>query len=184
MRIVAGIHGGRTIKTPKGKDIRPTSDKTRGAMFNSLTAMGALDGAVVIDAFCGTGALGLEALSRGASQCLFVDKHRASVELAKENADILGEDAHSKFMLKDASKLPPRLDDYDQASLIFLDPPYYKDLIIPTLKTLKEGDWLQKAAIVVLETEKNFEWLGLEGFIQANEKIYGETKVISLRTPE
>ncbi len=90
MRIVAGQYGGRRLEVPKGRDIRPTSDKVRGAIFNALRSRGAVEEARVLDVFCGTGALGLEALSQGAAHCTFMDKARESLELAKRNAQNLG----------------------------------------------------------------------------------------------
>ena len=85
MRIVAGQWGGRRLIEPRGRDIRPTSDKVRGAVFNMLRGYGAVEGACVLDAFCGSGALGLEALSQGAHSCVFADKDRASLDLARRN---------------------------------------------------------------------------------------------------
>ncbi len=90
MRIVAGQYGGRRLEVPKGRDIRPTSDKVRGAIFNALRSRGAVENARVLDAFCGTGALGLEALSQGAAHCTFLDKAKDSLALAKVNAQALG----------------------------------------------------------------------------------------------
>ena len=90
MRIVSGQYSGRKLEVPKGRDIRPTSDKVRGAVFNALRSRGAVEDEKVLDAFCGSGALGLEALSQGASSCTFVDKSRHSLELAQRNAKALG----------------------------------------------------------------------------------------------
>ncbi len=92
MRIVSGRHGGRRLQVPKNNKIRPTSDKIRGAIFNMLSAREAIDDAHVLDGFCGTGALGLEALSRGAAQALFIDTSKASLSLARENVSALKED--------------------------------------------------------------------------------------------
>lgn len=98
MKIVAGKYGGRRLLTPKNRDIRPTSDKVRGAIFNMLASRGALEGAVVLDAFCGTGALGLEALSRGAEHCMFIDKSRTSLALTRENANVFGVGAEASYV--------------------------------------------------------------------------------------
>ncbi|MEM7680297.1 MAG: RsmD family RNA methyltransferase, partial [Pseudomonadota bacterium] len=125
MRIVAGLYGGRRLQVPKNRDIRPTSDKVRGAIFNALASRGVVDGVRVLDLFCGTGALGLEALSRGAVYCTFVDKVRESLDLAKANTASLGADELAAFLLQDATKISDMPEPYD---LVFLDPPYGKDL--------------------------------------------------------
>ena len=90
MRIVSGLYGGRKIQAPKGRMVRPTTDKVRGAVFNMLQSRGLVDDAVVLDAFCGTGGMGLEALSRGAHSCTFVDSARDSLVCVKENISSLG----------------------------------------------------------------------------------------------
>ena len=133
MRIVSGIYGGRKLQVPRGKDIRPTSDKVRGAMFNVLRGFDAVDGSRVLDAFCGSGALGLEALSQGAAHVTFCDKSRVSLDLAKENAGALGCAEHSDFILKDALKIDAEAGPYD---LAFLDPPYGQNLIPKIVTTL------------------------------------------------
>ena len=101
MRIISGRYKGRVLEAPRGNDIRPTSDKVRGSVFNILRGRGVLDGVSVLDLFCGTGALGLEALSNGARQCVFVDKDRRSLDLARRNADRLGAEGCA-FILQDA----------------------------------------------------------------------------------
>ena len=106
MRIVSGKYGGRVLKTPRDDAIRPTSDKVRGAMFNALRSRMDFEGVHVLDCFCGTGALGLEALSQGAASCRFVDLNRSSLDLAKDNAAALGVEA--EFILQDVTKLPQR----------------------------------------------------------------------------
>ena len=100
MRIVAGRYGGRKLMVPKGRDIRPTSDKVRGAVFNMLDSRGAVQGALVLDAFCGTGALGFEALSRGARHCTFIDKNSESLKLCRANAQALGAEGECRFFLQ------------------------------------------------------------------------------------
>lgn len=181
MRIVAGKYGGRRLQTPKGRDIRPTSDKIRGAVFNMLRARGALEDAKVLDCFCGTGALGLEALSQGASSCIFIDKDKKSLDLARENADALGIGAEARFILKDALKLPPRAEDSAPVNLVFLDPPYNKGLILPCLENLCAQVWLEDGAVLVAEAEKNFSQAIPAPYEILDERVYGETKVMLLR---
>ncbi|MCK6417602.1 MAG: 16S rRNA (guanine(966)-N(2))-methyltransferase RsmD [Alphaproteobacteria bacterium] len=174
MRIVAGEFGGRRLKTPAGRDIRPTSDKIRGAIFNALRARGAVAGASVIDAFCGTGALGLEALSQGAAQCLFIDKDRAALDLALQNVQDLGVDDRCGFLKADSAKLPLRSTSHAQATLVFLDPPYGKNFIAGALHSLQAGDWLAPQAWIVMESEKYYIYEGLTPFF---DKTYGQTRI-------
>jgi 16S rRNA (guanine966-N2)-methyltransferase len=179
MRIVAGTYGGRKLIVPQGRDIRPTSDKIRGAVMNMLRSRGAIDGAHVMDVFCGTGALGLEAISQGASSCVFIDQSRESLELAKENAKALGVSA--EFMLKDVTKLGLKPESKPQASLIFIDPPYKKDLVLPALEMLHYGGWIAPSAWIVVEAEEKFSAVWPVFVLLESEKIYGETKIVLLK---
>lgn len=187
MRIVAGLYGGRRLLSPEGRDIRPTSDKIRGAIFNSLRSRLALEGAYVLDGFCGTGALGFEALSQGASHCTFVDLARKSLDLARENAKTLGIKNEAEFIVIDMVKYGQKTDKKEIFNLVFLDPPYNKDLIIPALESLEAGGILAPGAIIVVETEKKFSGRFSDAYTLLDEKIYGETKVSFLtydKTPE
>lgn len=175
MRIIAGVAGGRRLKTPEGRDVRPTSDKVRGAIFNALQARGAVEGAAALDVFCGSGALGLEALSRGAEHCTFIDNNKVSLALAKENAKALGFEA--TFIFADAVKLKTAPKKF---SLVFLDPPYNKNLVVPALEKLMTGGWVEDDAVCVVETEKGFKGIFPAAFHVLDEKIYGDTKVIFL----
>ncbi len=179
MRVIAGKYKGRRIDVPKGRDIRPTSDKIRGAVFNMLHSRGSIEGAHVLDAFCGSGALGIEALSRGASSCIFVDKHRASLDCAKDNAQALGIEIEVKFWLKDSSKLGA-CSDYS-FDLVFLDPPYHKGLVDTILPMLVTGGWLADGAWIVCETEKQAAINLPEKCIMDEEKTYGDIKITLLR---
>ena len=181
MKIVSGKFGGRKLFTPQNRDIRPTSDKIRGAVFNMLGSREALKDANVLDAFCGTGALGLEALSRGAAHCTFTDKMHASLNLAKENAQMLKVMDICDFILADASKIGSRSDIEEPYDLVFLDPPYNQILVCSTLQALVDGDWIAIDGLVICETEKYYDYVAMDGFILDNEKIYGDTKVILLK---
>lgn len=181
MRIVSGKYGGRRLEEPKGRDIRPTGDKVRGAVFNALRSRGAVEGAVVLDAFCGTGALGLEALSQGASTCTFVDKARESLDLCRRNAQALGAVDAAQFLLRSAEKIGRKAEDMLPASLIFLDPPYGKGLVPAALEALSAGGWIEDGAWIAIESEKAFDGV-LPGFCAVeSEKTYGDTKVIFAR---
>lgn len=175
MRIIAGQHRGRRLSTPDNQHIRPTSDKMRGAMFNALLSRRPLNGAHVIDLFCGSGALGLEALSRGAAHCLFCDVSPASLNLAENNArtlDISPDTAD--FRLHNAQHLPARTHE-PPADLVFLDPPYHKDLILPALQGLITGGWLAPSAWCVAESEESWDVNTLHAFrpTHINTKRYG-----------
>lgn len=181
MRIVAGRFGGRKLEVPEGRDIRPTGDKVRGAVFNALRSRGAVDGAVVFDAFCGSGALGLEALSQGARRCTFMDKAPDSLALARRNAENLGVLDEALFLRKDATKAGDKPQDAPPAKLVFLDPPYAKDLIVPALITLYAGGWIAKGAWAVCESEKAFAGMLPAFCARDQEKTYGDTKVMLAR---
>ncbi len=181
MRIVSGKYGGRLIKAPQSRAIRPTGDKVRGAVFNMLRSRGAVENAQAVDCFCGTGALGLEALSQGAAHCVFIDASRDSLNLAKDNAAALGATDAADFILKDAVKLPPRPDRFPAASLVFLDPPYGKNLVPQALVSLQRGEWLADDTLIVAETEKSFSAPFPPGFSIENERVYGDTKIFLLR---
>jgi 16S rRNA (guanine966-N2)-methyltransferase len=152
----------------------------RGAIFNALHSLGAVQGANVLDGFCGTGALGLEALSRGAAACTFVDVSKVSLDLAKFNAENLGAVSESRFILKDLSKVQSGLvgAPFD---LVFLDPPYHKGLVGKALEALEEVGLLINDTICIVEAERSYApVLGGSFSVQA-EKIYGDTKVYTIR---
>lgn len=177
MRIIAGTARGRKLSAPEGRDVRPTSDKVRGAIFNALQARGVLQGAQVLDVFCGSGALGLEALSRGAAHAAFIDNSKVSIDFAKENAKALGFSDKASFIFSDSEKLktPPQ-----KFSLVFLDPPYNKNLVLPVLAKLSDGGWLEDDAVCVIEAEKSFKGIIPPPYQTLDEKVYGDTKVLFL----
>ncbi len=152
MRIVGGSLRGRVITPPVGQAVRPTSDRIRQAIFNILDHAAwapAIDGAQVLDAFCGSGALAFEALSRGAHKACLLDIAQSSVKLARANAQALGLDDKSQILRADATKPPAGLVACD---LVFLDPPYDKGLIPPAITALAGRGWLAPQALLVLET--------------------------------
>ncbi len=177
MRIVAGQYRGRRLNVPQNQDIRPTTDKIRGAVFNMLNVRGAVIDSIVLDAFCGTGALGLEALSRGASHATFVDQSQKSLELARGNAKILGE-KKVNFIKQDSAKAISAEQGYD---LVFLDPPYNKGLVSVALKSLCQNNSLAENAWIVCETEKHCAIEICAGCTYDGEKTYGDIKITILR---
>jgi 16S rRNA (guanine966-N2)-methyltransferase len=183
MRIIGGKFRGQTLAAPTGRDTRPTADRVREAIFNILshgTAAVRLEGARVLDLFAGTGALGLEALSRGARFCQFVDDRAEARGLIRRNADALGVIGQCKIWRRDATRLgacapqPP----YD---LTFIDPPYGKAFGEKALHSLIEGGWLAKDGIAVLEESTRSEIEIPAGMIQMDERVYGDTKVLFLK---
>ncbi len=185
MRITGGKFGGRKLVAPDDNRVRPTSDKVRQAIFNILQHQDfaiALDGARVADLFAGTGALGLEALSHGAAFCLFVEESAASRALIHRNIEDLGLTGATKIWRRDATQLgtmaPGAGGPFD---LVFLDPPYRKNLVAPALASLFEGGWLAPGALLVVEMAED-ETVAVEGFQTLDARAYGETQVSFLRT--
>src|SRR3954468_19634854 len=159
MRIVGGRLRGRALAAPKTQAIRPTADRLRESLFNILMhAYGdPITGARVLDLFAGTGALGLEALSRGAAFALFVDDGAEARALLRQNVEALGLAAVTRIFRRDATKLGPA-HPLEPFSLVFLDPPYGKGLAEKALTSAREGGWLTDYALIAVEetTEANF----------------------------
>ena len=177
MRITGGEYRGRLLQSPKDRSIRPTSDKVRQAVFNILHSRDAVVDSVVLDAFCGTGALGLEAVSRGALCCTFMDKNRGSLDLCRENDAALKMDAKFSFVLKDAANPGPKPAEIDAATLVFLDPPYNKGLITESLYALTLGGWIAPAAYILMESEKAFDAATVTECEILMMRDYGDTRV-------
>ncbi|NTU76532.1 MAG: 16S rRNA (guanine(966)-N(2))-methyltransferase RsmD [Alphaproteobacteria bacterium] len=181
MRITGGTLRGRPLKAPEGQATRPTSDRAREALFNILAhhEWGAdigdpLEDARILDAFCGTGALAFEALSRGGTQAFLFDKARTALRLAAANAASLGVKKMCLLFPADATKPPQAA---APCTLIFLDPPYRKNLAPAALKALDEAGWIAPHALIVVETAKN-ETLDLpERFVLQLSRTYGDTAV-------
>ena len=179
MRIIAGQFKGRKLIAPDGKDIRPTSDRTRESIFNLLMhghyAGEAVMDQHVLDVCCGTGALGLEALSRGARIATFIDTDKKSLELAKENALHCGVTHAAFFVHADASKLPTAR---EPAALVLMDAPYATPLLSATYAALLRGGWLMPGALIVAEQERNAAIPTLEGAQLIDDRQYGKAKVL------
>src|SRR6201989_348624 len=155
MRVVGGRLKGRNIAAPTSRDIRPTSDRLRESLFNILVHAydNPIDGARVLDLFAGTGALGIEAVSRGAVFALFVDNGAEARALLRNNVETLALGGVSKVYRRDATDLGPA-HPMQPFSLAFLDPPYGKGLAEKALASLREGGWLTPGALVVVEEAK------------------------------
>jgi 16S rRNA (guanine966-N2)-methyltransferase len=181
MRIVGGQHRGRTLATPRGDHIRPTSDRLRESLFNIL-AHGHGDpvtGARALDLFAGTGALGLEAMSRGAAFAVFVDEGAEARALIRENVATLGLGGTTKIFRRDATKLGPA-HPIEPFSLVFLDPPYGRGLAGPALHAARSGGWLARDALIVVEEAADPAFAAPEGFTEIERRRYDDTELIFL----
>lgn len=189
MRIVSGDFRGKAIVTPAGDATRPTSDRARQAVFNILEhaawGKGVAD-ARVIDLFAGSGALGFEALSRGAAFCLFVETDEAARGAIRENVDNLGLFGRTRVHRRDATDLGVRPGaDGPAFDLAFLDPPYAKGLGEIALAKLKVGGWLAPGALIVFERGAAEPAFSAPGFEVLDARDYGAARVFFLRlTPE
>lgn len=182
MRIVGGSLRGRVLKTPSSQSIRPTSDRLRESVFDILAHAydDPVSGAQVVDLFAGTGALGLEALSRGAQRALFVDDGTEARALLRANIEALGLGGVTRVFRRDATKLgaaPPG----EQFSLAFLDPPYGRDLATRALVSLVEGEWLTNNALIVVEEAADAPLNLPEGIIEEERRRYGDTQIVIAR---
>ena len=179
MRIVGGRFRGRALKGPASDAIRPTSDRLRETIFNIL-AHGYADpvaGARVLDLFAGTGAMGLEALSRGAAFALFVDESAGARGLIRENIETLGVGGQSRLFRRDATRLGPAAPN-EPFSLVFCDPPYGKGLGERALGSCANGGWLAKDTLVVVEEAGDATVKWPEGFALIEARDYGEAQVL------
>ena len=191
MRIVGGAHKGRIIVAPDGDAIRPTGDRVRESLFNILVhhdfsdELGAdfdLDGARVLDLFAGTGALGLEAISRGASFALFVDDSIEARGAIRENMENLGLTGHAKLYKRDATKLGPRPGSVGpQFDLVFLDPPYRLGLAEKALVSTLEGGWVNPHALFVVEEHVEAGFVAPQGFVEFDRRKYGFSEIVFLK---
>ena len=174
MRIISGIYGGRTLISPKDDSVRPTSDKVRGAMFNMIGSRMTMDGARVLDGFCGSGALGIEALSRGAAHCTFVDK---AVRLCEENIEKLGASAQSRIVKSDVTRMGADA----PFDLILIDPPYEQELAEAALTHLIASALIAEDALVIVEESRYVAFSIPDGLVLDAQKQYGDTSVYVLR---
>ena len=183
MRIVGGKHKGTRLASPSSQDVRPTSDRIREALFNILThglEDFELEGARVLDLFAGTGALGLEALSRGARFALFIDNGTESRGLIRRNIETLRLTGSSKVWRRDATQLGVA-GTQGHFDLVFADPPYGRGLGEKALEAAVSGGWLASDAVVVLEENAEAEIAGVSGLMVHDTRIYGDTQLVIQR---
>ena len=182
MRIVGGRLRGRNLAAPRSDAIRPTSDRLRESVFNILAHAYAdpVTGARVLDLFAGTGALGIEALSRGAAFALLIDDGAEARALIRQNIDALGLGAVTRVFRRDATKLGPA-HPVEPFSLVFLDPPYRKGLGERALGSLRDGGWLTPDALIVVEEAADAGFVAPAGFTELERRAYDDTVVFVLR---
>ncbi len=180
MRIISGRFKGRRIIAPKGMIARPTADRTRESLFNILSARDdvTFEGARVIDLFAGSGALGFEALSRGAAFCLFVETDASARGAIRDNIEALGLFGQTRIHRRSATGLGTRPQSAGPPfTFAFLDPPYGKDLAGPALSGLHEGGWLANAAIAVVEQGENEPPVAPPNFVEIDRRSYGAAQI-------
>jgi 16S rRNA (guanine966-N2)-methyltransferase len=182
MRIVGGRLRGRALVAPTSNAVRPTADRLREALFNILAHAycDPVTGARVLDLFAGTGALGLEALSRGAAFALFVDDGAQARALMRENVAALGLGGVSKIFRRDATRLGAA-HPLEPFSLAFLDPPYGHGLAEQALASAHAGGWLAPDALVVVEEAAKAGVVAPAGFDELERRVYDDTALIVLR---
>ena len=182
MRVIGGRLRGRAMVAPSSQAIRPTADRLREALFNILIHRydDPVAGARVIDLFAGTGALGIEALSRGAAFALFVDSGTEARALLRGNVEALGLGGVAKIFRRDATRLgtvhpnPP-------FALALLDPPYGHGLATPALAALRDGGWLTPQALIVVEEAVASAFAPPQGFVELERRAYDDTEFVFLR---
>ena len=178
MRIVGGDFRGRPLATPRGDATRPTTDRTREAVFNVLAHRFGerLQHARVLDLFAGTGALGLEALSRGAAYAVFIEEGVEGRGLIRANVEAFGLTGRTKIFRRDATRLG-EAGSLGPFGLVFADPPYGKGLGERALRSAREGGWLAPGALCVVEEAASASFEPGEGFSVIDQRSYGDTVI-------
>ncbi|MEM6461128.1 MAG: 16S rRNA (guanine(966)-N(2))-methyltransferase RsmD [Pseudomonadota bacterium] len=176
MRIVGGSFKGRVLKAPRSASIRPTTDRTREALFNILTHTfrTALKGRRMLELFAGTGAVGLEALSRGADFVAFVEQSTQGQALLRQNIALLGVERQSRVFRRDATALG-RVGSLEPFDLLFADPPYGHGLGESALQSAASGGWLKSGALVILEERSDIEPKPVRAFRLTDRRDFGDT---------
>ncbi len=182
MRIVAGRFKGATVAAPKTQATRPTSDRLRETIFNILAhGIGLdLDGVRVLDLFAGSGALGLEAISRGARHCTFIEEGAEARGVVRRNMEELGLNGVAKIFRRDATKLG-EVGTIEPFDLLFADPPYDKGLGELALVSARSGGWLKPDAICVVEERSSAPFEAPDGFEELDRRSSGDSQIIFLK---
>ena len=182
MRVVGGRLKGRNLVSPSSREIRPTADRLRESVFNILVHAydNPVQGVRVLDLFAGTGALGIEAISRGATFGLFIDNGAEARALLRNNVEALGLGGVTKVFRRDATNLGPA-HPLEPFALVFLDPPYAKGLAEKALASLRDGGWLTATALLVVEEAKAAAFAAPDGFEELERRVYDDTEFVFLR---
>lgn len=188
MKIISGKYKGRNILTRSDKSLRPTSGLVRGVIFNLLEHgkfrknenfihddnASLIEGRRVLDLFCGSGAMGLEALSRGAAHVTFVDQNTRMIEMVRETAKNFGVEKNASFICSDSTRLSKAI---TPCRLVFIDPPYGKKLVTPALKNLVNNNWLEKGAVIIAEHSDKEELAPPENLYLLEKRKHGKTEI-------
>jgi 16S rRNA (guanine966-N2)-methyltransferase len=182
VRVVGGRLRGRNLVAPSSRDIRPTADRLRESVFNILMHAydNPIEGARVLDLFAGTGALGIEAVSRGAAFALFIDNGAEARALLRNNVEALGLGGVTKVYRRDATDLGPA-HPVEPFALVFLDPPYGKRLGERALASLRDGGWLTPGALLVVEEAEAAAFAAPEGYEELERRAYDDTEFVFLK---
>jgi len=189
MRVTGGKYRGKLIESREEQNLRPTTSRIREAVFNILKHgrfmahedfvpddnPDRLEGRRVVDIFCGTGALGIESLSYDASHVTFIDQSAATLTLARKNVMHIQEEKKATFIRSDSTMLPRAAWPCD---LAFVDPPYGRNLAGAALKTLADGGWLKRGAVIVLEQGKRDELVEIKGYNLLDDRLYDRTRLV------
>ncbi|HZP77307.1 MAG TPA: 16S rRNA (guanine(966)-N(2))-methyltransferase RsmD [Pseudolabrys sp.] len=183
MRVVGGRLRSRPLAAPKSDAVRPTADRLREALFNVLMHSygDPMNGARVLDLFAGTGALGIEAISRGAAFALFVDDGAEARALLRNNVETLGLGGVTRIFRRDATRLGPA-HPIEPFSLVFLDPPYGKGLGERALASARDGGWLTNEALIVVEEAADAGFVAPADFAEIERRRYDDTEFTILCT--
>lgn len=175
MRVISGKARGLKLNTPKNEDVRPTTDRVKESLFNIINGY-IIDGEI-LDLFAGTGSLGIECLSRGASKCVFVDLNKSSIDIVKSNINKARVEANSEVMNMDFKSAIEKVKNNSyKFDVIFMDPPYYKDMFIDALKKIEQSNILKEDGIIVVEHDTKHEFPENVGKLCKNRnKKYGNT---------
>jgi 16S rRNA (guanine966-N2)-methyltransferase len=184
MRVISGTFKGRALKAPRSMEIRPTSDRLRESLFNIFRNKleNGFEGAIVLDLFAGTGALSIEALSRGAAYAVMVDTGAEARSLQRENIEALGLGGVTRILRRDATDLGD-IASFTPFTLVFCDPPYGKGLGEAALASALNGNWLSPNALVVLEERAGLEVHLPAPLIEIDRRESGESQLIFGQMP-
>lgn len=192
MKITGGKYKGKNIDARPDKTLRPTSGRIREVVFNILRHgrfmknenfihddnPDLIEGRRVVDIFCGTGALGIEALSRGAAHVTFIDQNAKTLSITHKNLESLGEENNSALIRSDSTNLPCAT---SPCNLVFIDPPYGMNLVTPSLKTLRDNGWLEMGSVIIVEQGKKDELVVPDGFNLLDERTHDVTNLSVLQ---